>query len=429
MGLLARTSRFQAAANRGVRSPGYITEFLTLVLVPLLDKTLASNVKVITNAGGLDPVGLKRLIKVHAEKVSLSTKVRVAAVYNDDLLDRKDDLFRSGSSKGFDPLNGAGASILGALAYEYRWDMSALEDPVSLNHMASVSLAGHVLECGAQATGGNFTDWRLSAHSPRGGWTNMGYPIATFHEDGRVLISKPSETGGIVTCRSVAEQMLYEVLDPENYILPDVVIDLTNVKLTQVARDEVCIEGVKGKSPTLFLECTAISWAGYRINADFLIWGMDAEEKGYALGRAVLERTNRLIKFEFGGKVALLDPVDTNVIVVGADHGATSVSPGSSGSAREIVVRILAKHGDSRALRILSEEMSSMVTGSVPGMTVFVNGRPRSSPNLSTASILVERNDVTPMLVVGNPETPVPIPFRSDGCQPVQLHKTVSRSA
>ena len=108
MGLLARTSRFQAAANRGVRSPGYITEFLTLVLVPLLDKTLASNVKVITNAGGLDPVGLKRLIKVHAEKVSLSTKVRVAAVYSDDLLDRKDDLFRSGSSKGFDPLNGAG---------------------------------------------------------------------------------------------------------------------------------------------------------------------------------------------------------------------------------------------------------------------------------------------------------------------------------
>ena len=321
------------------------------------------------------------------------------------------------------------ASILGALAYEYRWDMSALEDPVSLNHMASVSLAGHVLECGAQATGGNFTDWRLSAHSPRGGWANMGYPIATFHEDGRVLISKPSETGGIVTCHSVAEQMLYEVLDPENYILPDVVIDLTNVKLTQVARDEVCIEGVKGKSPTLFLECTAISWAGYRINADFLIWGMDAEEKGYALGRAVLERTNRLIKFEFGGMVALLDPVDTNVIVVGADHGATSVSPGSSGSAREIVVRILAKHGDSRALHILSEGMSSMVTGSVPGMTVFVNGRPRSSPNLSTASILVERNDVTPMLVVGNPETPVPIPFRSDGCQPVQLHKTVSRSA
>lgn len=470
LGLLARTSRFQAGADKHTRSPGYIPEFLTLVLAPLLDTILANGVKVITNAGGLDPVGLKRLIEAHAKRAGLGARVRVAAVYGDDLMDQKDNLLRAGKSKGFDPLNGAGreepvrkpsfkllslnaytgaepitealrqganivvtgrcvdsASVLGALAYEHKWDVSAFEDTVVLDHMAAASLAGHILECGAQATGGNFTDWRLSAYSAHGGWANMGYPILTFYDDGRILISKPSKTGGIVTCHSVAEQMLYEVLDPANYILPDVVMDLTNVKLTQTAQDEVCIEGVKGKPPTPFLKCTAISWEGYRINSDFLIWGVEAAEKGYALGRAILERTNRLISFEFGGKVAPLNPADTNIMVVGADHGTTNVSSGSSGFAREIVIRILAKHEDQRALRILSQEISSMVTGSAPGITVFVNGRPRSGPNLATASVLVERSKVKPMLVIGDEDTPIPLPFRSDGCQPVEPSKAMSR--
>ncbi|KAG5825580.1 hypothetical protein H9Q74_004313 [Fusarium xylarioides] len=276
MGLLARASRAPRKSKSAEGPPGYIKEFLTLALEPLLPEILDKGIKVITNAGGLDPVGLKTLIEQHAASKGISDRVKVAAVYGDDIVAQKKELLQSGAFHAFDPNNGLGpgepifsgeeellslnayigaegitralsaganivvtgrcvdsALVLGPLAYEFLWDYSRLDDQSTLNSMASASLAGHILECGAQATGGNFTDWELSASSPFGGWSNMGYPIATFRRDGTFTISKPKRTGGLISRTTVGEQMLYEVLDPANYILPDVVVDLSNVTLEQ----------------------------------------------------------------------------------------------------------------------------------------------------------------------------------------------------
>jgi hypothetical protein len=304
-------------------------------VAPLLPQ-LANKTRVITNAGGLDPVGLKDLIEKHLKEKNRSD-VQVAAVWGDDLLPRKSELVRAGAFKPFDPLNGAAkpeesfsetdpllslnaylgagpivaalksgaqiivtgrvvdsALVLAPLAYSYNWELSPTSS--DLDRIASASLAGHIIECGAQCTGGNFTDWREGAFSSYGGWANMGYPIVEFASDGTFIVTKPKRTGGVVNRLGVAEQILYEVLDPANYLLPDVNLDLSNVKLTQVGVDRVCVEGAKGRPPTPWLKCTAIRQDGYRIEGVLIIPGHEARLKARTLGEALIQRANMILR-------------------------------------------------------------------------------------------------------------------------------------
>jgi hypothetical protein len=335
MGLLARRSRVASKQNapKTAQNSGYIGEFLSYVLAPLLPQLLAKKTRVITNAGGLDPVGLKELI----EKFLLEKKIRnvkVAAVWGDDLLPQKSKLSRAGAFKPFEPLNGVGseeqmfsdgdsllslnaylgagpiiaalhsgaqiivtgrvvdsALVLAPLAYAYGWDLSH-----DLDKLASASLAGHIIECGAQCTGGNFTDWRDGAFSGFGGWSNMGYPIIEFAHDGSFVVTKAARTGGVVNVLSVTEQMLYEVLDPANYLLPDVNLNLSAVKVVQVARDRVRVSGARGRPPTPWLKCTAIRQDGYRIEGTLIIPGHEARVKARILGEALIQRANMILK-------------------------------------------------------------------------------------------------------------------------------------
>jgi Acyclic terpene utilisation family protein AtuA len=338
MGLLARRSRVASKQNLPItpQTSGYIGEFLKYVLAPLLPKLLVNKTRVITNAGGLDPVGLKQLIEKHLEKNGIHD-VKVAAVSGDDLLPTKSELFRQDAFKSFEPLNGAGkpepmlteqdnllslnayigaqpivhalnsgaqiivtgrvvdsALVLAPLAYSYNWDLSPTSP--DLHSVASASLAGHIIECGAQCTGGNFTDWRDGAFSGFGGWSNMGYPIVEFNPDGTFIVTKPVRTGGIVSKLSVAEQMLYEVLDPANYLLPDVNLDLSHVTLKEVGKDRVRVSGAKGRPPTPWLKCTAIKQDGYRIEGALIIPGFEAREKARILGEALIQRANGILK-------------------------------------------------------------------------------------------------------------------------------------
>lgn len=456
MGLLARASRSGKA--KGPRPPGYIKEFLTLVLKPLLGTILDRNIKVITNAGGLDPVGLKEIIEAFAVDAGVADRVKVAAVYGDDVLNARNDLLRSGAITPFDPLNGAGpgeetigqgdellslnaylgaepiaraladganiivtgrcvdsASIVGPLAFEYGWDFGRLDDQTTLDRLAAASLAGHILECGAQATGGNFTDWELSARSGHGGWANMGYPIATFDGTGVFTISKPKNTGGLVTRHTVAEQMLYEVLDPENYILPDVVLDLSRVTLEQAGTDLVRVSGAKGRPPTEHLKCTAVRQSGYRVAADMLLFGADAGTKGAALGEAILRRGRDVA----GAELARADrPVDmsvleTKVIIVGAEHSVPAAV--ANRTSREVVVRVTAKHPRPDVLAILSREVASFATSSAPGLAMFSAGRPKVSPNFASSSLLLRREGVSPTVQVGAGK-PIGVPLATRGC-------------
>jgi hypothetical protein len=338
MGLLARRSRITSKRNGSVdpRTSGFIGEFLTYVLSPLLPRLLQNKTRVITNAGGLDPIGLKTLIETHLEKNGIKD-IKVAAISGDDILHSKSPFLETGAFKQFEPLNGKGkpeeifngdesllslnayigaepivhalrlgahiivtgrivdsALVLGPLAYTYNWELSPTSPHLDL--IASASLAGHIIECGAQCTGGNFTDWRQSAFSPYGGWSNMGYPIVEFDQDGSFIVTKPLKTGGVVNKLSVAEQMLYEVLDPENYLLPDVNLDLSRVTLREIGNDRVLVSGAKGRAPTRWLKCTAIKQNGYRIEGLLLIPGFEARKKAIMLGDALIQRANTILK-------------------------------------------------------------------------------------------------------------------------------------
>ena len=338
MGLLARRSRIATKRNLPLnpQTSGYIGEFLTYVLEPLLSEILANGTKVITNAGGLDPVGLKELIEKYLHKIG-HDEIKVAAVWGDDLISRRHELSSENAFRPFEPLNGlstpesifcktdnllslnaylgaepiiraldSGAQIivtgrvvdsalvLAPLAFTYNWTLS----PTSphLDKIASASLAGHIIECGAQCTGGNFTDWRDGAFSSYGGWSNMGYPIVEFNQDGTFIVSKPRRTGGVVHKLSVTEQMLYEVLDPANYLLPDVNLDLSRVQVEEVGIDRVRISGARGRPPTSWLKCTAIKQEGYRIEGALVIPGFEARQKAQILGEALIRRANTILK-------------------------------------------------------------------------------------------------------------------------------------
>lgn len=452
MGLLARSSR----SAKGSSSKGYISEFLDLVLAPHLDLILKKGVKIVTNAGGLDPNGLKTAIEEHIKSRGLEHAFKVAAVFGDDLAPHIDELYEKRALQGFDPLNGSGpeepcserganllslnaylggqpiteslkkganivvtgrcvdsALVLGPLAYEFGWDYGFNSE--SLDRLASASLAGHIIECGAQATGGNYTDWKSSAFSPHGGWSNMGYPILTFSEDNSFTISKPDNTGGVVNRFSVCEQMLYEVLDTGNYLLPDVVLDMRNVAIQEIRPGLVQVSGAKGKPPTPWLKCTEVEEKGFRISVDILVCGEEAESKAEMLGRAILDRTNAVAAKRFKGKLPPISKPNSEIILIGAER---SVDPSQRDrERREIVLRVAATHQNRAVLDILGKEVASFLTNSCPGICLLTSGRPKSSPNFAASSILVRREAVLPKVALGGIADLISVPLVTLGCR------------
>ncbi|KAF9585082.1 hypothetical protein BGW38_003972 [Lunasporangiospora selenospora] len=445
MGLLARHRKSGGGSKKPSRAGpgGYVGDFITFVWKRLVEDIVANGTKVITNAGGLDPLALKEAIETIAEDAGIKGLV-VAAVTGDDLHERADDMDTKGELIPFNYITGnkaevdqypgndeskkklslnaylgavpiaealaAGASIvvtgrvvdsalvLGPLLHEFKWN--PLKD---WDQMAAASLAGHIIECGCHTTGGNFTDWELSANSPNGGWANMGFPIVECQRNGDFIVTKPAETGGLVTVATVAEQLVYEVLDPGSYILPDVILDLRNVKLTQVGKDRVLVTGAKGRAPTPYLKCSGIYVDGFKITADLWIGGVDARRKALAVGDAVIKRARRNLE-QFG----IEDYTAVRVEALGAE---SSYGPHSTAlDAREVCCRITAVHPEKHALLLLGVELAPSATGNAPGITGGGAGRPHPSPNMTHYSVLAPKTVVPAILTVGKGEKRT-IPF------------------
>lgn len=316
MGVLA----LRKSVNK--QSVNYIDQFLKLVMKRLLPELIKNGTKVVTNAGALDPIGCKQAIEKLLGELGIDG-IKVAAVIGDDMMDGKPmttlDSFKN-DIISFSPLSvtnlsldadrlpvnnepiismnaylgargiaaalDAGAHIVvtghivdsaivvGPLIHEFGWSESTRTNYHDL--LASASLAGHIIECGCHATGGNVTDWKLAAFSPHGGYSNMGYPIVEFQENGEFIVTKPKKTGGLVSTATVAEQILYEILDPALYILPDVVLDMRQVKLTQVGKDRVLVQGARGQKPTPFVKCCGIFIDGWVLHGQLIIGGSEA---------------------------------------------------------------------------------------------------------------------------------------------------------
>ncbi|GET00515.1 DUF1446 domain-containing protein [Rhizophagus clarus] len=388
MGILARRRNSKEQSKLGgAGEGGYIAEFITFVIKRLLPDLIKYNIKVVTNAGGLDPLACKKAVeKVIKENGIEDGKLTVAAITDiENFPDEEKQIISLNAYHGAIPIakaldSGANivitgrcvdsALVVGPLIHEFKWDPHNDWDK-----LASGSLAGHIIECGCQATGGNFTDWEESAFSDNDGWINIGYPIVECLEDGNFTVTKPKGTG-----------------------------DLRNVKLEQIEKDKVLVTGAKGRPPTEYLKVSGIYLDGYKMTGSLFIGGIDAWKKASTVGFSIIMKTHLMLK-QLGMKTFR----DVNIEPLGAEH--TYGPHAKAHDTREVILNITVHHDDPQALRIFGMELAPAATCMAPGITGGVgSGRPHPSPCLVHFSYLVSKVVVPAYLVVGNGET-TPIYF------------------
>lgn len=400
------TLSIMAAARLKNAEAGHARDWIA-ALRPALAAIAAQGIKVVSNAGGLNPQACREALRRACREAGV--ELRIAVVTGDDLLPRRAALAAAGVRElssgaplpaaltSMNAYLGAGgiaaalragadvvitgrvvdsALVLGPLLHEHGW---ALDD---WDRLAQGSLAGHVIECGAQCTGGNFTDWREVPD-----YEHIGFPIAEVAEDGSFTVTKPPGTGGLVTRGTVGEQIVYEIGDPRAYLLPDVVCDFAGVRLEEVGPDAVRVTGARGRPAPRDYKVAA-TWAdGFRCAGLVAMVGADAAAKARRVGEAILARTAELNAREGLGPFR-----ETLVEVLGSEamYGARA----RECAAREAVLRVAAAHAHKEALERFAAEIAPFFTGGPPGMTTLFGGRPAVTPMLRLFSCLVPKREV-----------------------------------
>ena len=412
-------------AGARLKSPelGYATDFVTVAMRAVLDDVVARGIRVVSNAGGVNPQACAAALAALASERGVS--LTIAVVTGDDvmpLLPRLRDqaepprelqsgaalpaqLLTANAYLGALPIKAAldaGAQVvitgrcvdsavtLGVLMHAFGWDAS------DHDLLAAGSLAGHIIECGCQATGGLFTDWDTVPD-----WPHIGYPIVECHADGSFVCTKPEGTGGLVTPAVISEQMLYEIGDPAHYILPDVVCDFTAVRLRQVGPDRVDVRGARGFAPTDSYKVSATYMDGFRLAAQLTIIGFDAAAKARRTGAAIVRRTSELLD------AAGLGPYTaTHVEMLGAE---TCYGPHAGATnAREVILRLSASHARKEALALLAREIAPAGTSWAPGTTGAGGGRASPSPSIRQYAFLLPKTSVTCQVHVMDSEGQLP---------------------
>ena len=397
---------------------GYAPDFVA-AMRPLMKQIKARGIRVVANAGGVNPSGCREALAAAAQAEGVDLKI--AAVLGDDLMPQVESMRAAGVREMFSgapfpakvmsanaylgafPIAAAltaGADIvvtgrcvdsavaLGPLIAHFGWKAD------DLDKLAQGSLAGHLIECGTQATGGNYTDW---ASVP--GWDDMGFPIAECRADGSFVITKPPGTGGLVCPSTVGEQMLYEIGDPRAYILPDVVCDFTSVTLSQVGPDRVEVKGARGRPPTDQAKASLTYADGFRAMSLFMIGGIDAGPKARRTGAAMLARMRR----HYAAR-GWPDFTETSVEAIGAED---TYGPHALSSAREVMLKVGVRHPMKDALELFSREVAPMALMSSPAVTGFTGGRPKVQPVVRLFSCLVPKSQLGVSIDVGGQQLAV----------------------
>jgi hypothetical protein len=395
---------------------GYATDFVEM-LRRILPRCKEKGIKVVANAGGVNPRGCLEAIR----KVVIEQKikgVKIGIVEGDDILARLPELMKSGETfKNLDsgasvdgvlsrltsanvyigakPIAEALAQgadvvitgratdpsiVLGPLLHEFGW---SLDD---YDKLAAGTIMGHILECGPQCTGGNYTHWREVKDFAR-----IGYPVSEALADGSFTITKHMGTGGLVNVETVTSQLLYEMGDPKRYLGPDCIADFTTVNLEQDGTNRVKVSGIKGAPPTPTYKVSMSYANGYKIGGMLVVTGPDAVEKANLCADIIFKRME-MYGLKIPEKDRFVELVGTNVTYKGI------VPPPQQPS--EIILRIGAKGQDKKLLEFLGRELAPLVTGGPPGVTGFAAGRPNASEIVGYWPALIDKQKVSTTVTV-----------------------------
>lgn len=394
---------------------GYARDFLDVIrtLIPFWAKGFPF--KLVTNAGGLNPIGCAQACQkiLHEAKCSRT----IGVVSGDDVLPllKKDPSlpsFRNLDNKsplteisnkivtanaylGAQPIVDALRSsadivitgrvadpslTVGPCAYHYNWSS---ED---YDRLAGATIAGHVIECGTQVTGGMSTQW-LNVPDP----FNMGYPVVEMEDDGSFIVTKPLHTGGIVSIETVKEQLLYEIGDPAAYLSPDVTVSFLNLQLRETGRDRIKIEGAKGRASPNTYKVSATYRDGYKAEGTLAIFGPDAYKKAQLCGEMILHRVSQS---GFDIEQSHIECFGSGAIVPQVlDHSKYPES-------LECFLRISVADKRQEALECFSREIAGLVTSGPQGVTGYTSGRPHVRPVFGYWPCLIERSLIKPKVEV-----------------------------
>jgi hypothetical protein len=386
---------------------GFAEDFLE-VLSPALKQQ--PRLKIVANSGGMNPAACARAAARVLADADLPD-VAIGCVSGDDLLPQLPGLMQRGELQPFEaePLPGAAqqAKIVSLNAYlGARPIAAALEEGARVvitgrvadasltvgpamhefgwswedwHKLAAATVAGHLIECGAQVTGGYSVAWNSAD------LTDVGYPIAELSDDGSVVITKPPGTGGMVSRRTVVEQLVYEIADPRQYLTPDVTCDFTTVEVDDLGDDRVAIRGAAGSPATNSYKASLAYRDGFMASGTLLIYGHDCREKAEACGRLILERC-RLSGFELAR---------TNIELLGYGAGVPGTwlwrkyqAPG------ELVLRVTAHDPRREAVDCFARQFAPLITSGPAGLAGYAAGRPAVRPVLAYCPSLVPKSIV-----------------------------------
>jgi hypothetical protein len=398
-------------------SAGYARDFVPLMR-QILPACVERDIRVTANAGGVNVEGCAEAVREAARELGLSGKFSIGIVTGDDIMPRIDELLERGielrNMDTNEPLRAVRDRIQSANVYLGAWPMAealnrgarvvitgrATDTGLTLapiihefgwgetdwDKLSAGTIAGHIIECGAQSSGGNCQyDWRNIPDL-----ANVGFPIAEAYADGTFFITKHEGTGGRVNVPAIKEQLLYEMGDPHEYITPDCVADFTTIHLEDAGPDRVRVFGIKGRPATEFLKVSISYSAGFKAVGTLVYAWPEAYDKARAADRILRERLDRLgLRF---------DHVLTEFVGANATHGPLAGDPPPD--IAEVQLRVGVRGQDRRAVERFTKEIAPLILTGPPAVTGFAGGRPKVEEIVAYWPALIPKTEITPRVEV-----------------------------
>jgi hypothetical protein len=396
---------------------GYARDFVPLMR-EILPDCVGRDIRVTANAGGVNPSGCAGAVRDVARELGLAGRLKVGTVTGDDIMGRLDELLGRGVElRNMDtgaPLSEVRGRVQSANAYLGAWPIvealnqgarvvitgRATDTGLTLaplihefgwgetdwDRLAAGTVAGHIIECGAQVSGGNCQyEWQTIPDL-----AGVGFPIVEATADGSFVVTKHEGTGGRVNVPSVKEQLVYEMGDPRAYITPDCVADFTSIKLENAGADRVRVRGVKGTPATEFLKVSISYSAGFKAVGTLVYAWPDAYAKARAADQILRARLERLgLKF---------DEILTEFVGANATHGPLAGEPDAE--APEVQLRVGVRGEDRKAVERFTKEIAPLILTGPPAVTGFAGGRPKVEEVVAYWPALIPKTEIEPRVEV-----------------------------